>query len=82
VARLTGGVGALLKKHGVKVVKGWAQIVDGKTVDVTPNKPDAKTTRIQGEHLLLATGSVELGLPGIPFGGSVISSKQALSPDG
>ena len=24
VARLTGGVGALLKKHGVKVVKGWA----------------------------------------------------------
>ena len=80
VARLTGGVGALLKKHGVKVIKGWAQIVDGKTVDVTPNVPDAQPLRIQGEHLLLATGSVELGLPGMPFGGRVISSTQALSP--
>ena len=80
VARLTGGVGALLKKHGVRVIKGWAQVVDGKTVDVTPEKPDAKPLRIQGEHLLLATGSVELGLPGMPFGGRVISSTQALAP--
>jgi len=82
VARLTGGVGALLKKHGVRVVKGWATIVDGKTVDVaTPGKSDAAPMRIHGEHLLLATGSVELGLPGMPFGGRVISSTQALSPD-
>ncbi len=81
VARLTGGVGALLKKHGVKVFMGRAQIVDGKTVDVTPDKPAAQAVRIQGEHLLLATGSVELGLPGMPFGGRVISSTQALSPD-
>lgn len=81
VARLTGGVGALLKKHGVRVVKGWAQIVDGKTVDVLSDRPDVPPMRIQGEHLLLASGSVELGLPGMPFGGRVISSKQALSPD-
>ena len=81
VARLTGGVGALLKKHGVKVVKGWAHIVDGKTVDVTQDMSDTKPVRIQGEHLLLATGSVELGLPGMPFGGRVISSTQALSPE-
>ena len=81
VARLTGGVAALLKKHGVKVIKGWAHIVDGKTVDVTAAAPGAQVTRIQGEHLLLATGSVELGLPGMPFGGRVISSTQALSPD-
>jgi dihydrolipoamide dehydrogenase len=81
VARLTGGVGALLKKHGVKVIKGWAEIVDGKTVDVTTDKPQAQPLRIQGEHLLLATGSVELGLPGMPFGARVISSTQALSPD-
>ena len=81
VARLTGGVGALLKKHGVKVVKGWTHIVDGKTVDVTQDISDTKPVRIQGEHLLLATGSVELGLPGMPFGGRVISSTQALSPE-
>jgi dihydrolipoamide dehydrogenase len=81
VARLTGGVGALLKKHGVKVVKGQASMVDGKTIDVDLGKGDTEPTRIQGEHLLLATGSVELGLPGMPFGGKVISSRQALSPE-
>jgi dihydrolipoamide dehydrogenase len=84
VARLTGGVGALLKKHGVKVVKGWAQIVDGKTVDISQGTTGAPPLRIQGEHLLLATGSVELGLSGMPFsegaGGKVISSTQALAP--
>ncbi|MEI8030050.1 MAG: dihydrolipoyl dehydrogenase [Comamonadaceae bacterium] len=81
VARLTGGVGALLKKHGVKVVKGQASMVDGKTVDVDLGKGNAESIRIQCEHLLLATGSVELGLPGMPFGGKVISSRQALSPE-
>ncbi len=81
VARLTGGVGALLKKHGVKVVKGQASIVDGKTVNVDLGKGDAEPTRIRCEHLLLACGSVELGLTGMPFGGKVISSRQALSPD-
>jgi dihydrolipoamide dehydrogenase len=35
VKRLTGGVGALLKKNGVQVVRGWARILDGKTVEVT-----------------------------------------------
>lgn len=81
VARLTGGVGSLLKKHGVKVIKGWARVVDGKTVDVAPNKSDAHSVRIQCEHLLLASGSVELGLPGMPFGGKILSSRQALSPE-
>ena len=80
VARLTGGVGALLKKNGVKVVKGWAQMVDGKTVDVQLDGDSGEPQRIQCEHLLLATGSVEMGLPGMPFGDRVISSTQALSP--
>ena len=80
VARLTGGVGALLKKHGVKVVKGRALVVDGKTVDVQRSADDPHPQRIQCEHLLLATGSVELGLGGMPWGGKVLSSTQALSP--
>src|SRR3954469_26007168 len=36
VGKLTGGVGALLKKNGVQVVKGWATVLDGKTVEVQP----------------------------------------------
>ena len=34
VDRLTSGVAALLKKHGVDVVQGWARILDGKSVAV------------------------------------------------
>jgi dihydrolipoamide dehydrogenase len=65
-------VGALLKKHGVKVVKGWAA-PSWTARPWTCSQPEAKPVRIQGEHLLLATGSVELALPGMPFGGRVIS---------
>jgi dihydrolipoamide dehydrogenase len=79
VAKLTGGVGALLKKNGAQAIKGWARIVDGKTVDVQPH--DGEPVRLQCEHLLLATGSVPVELPFMRFGGPVISSTEALSPD-
>lgn len=81
VGRLTGGVGALLKKNGVQVVKGWARIVDGKTVEVeTSGSEGVETQRIACQHLLLAAGSTAVPLPGMPFGGRVISATEALSP--
>ena len=82
VKRLTNGVAALLKKQSVTVIQGWARVIDGKTVEVMQQKPGAEATpmRITCEHLVLATGSKELALPGLPFGGRVISSTQALSP--
>ena len=83
VSRLTGGVAALLKKHGVTVVNGWARVVDGKTVEVRTRQdshPDSADMRIRCEHLLLATGSEAVTLPGLPFGGAVVSATQALSP--
>lgn len=78
VKRLTGGVAALLKKNGAKLVHGHASIVDGKTVDVDTG--DGTPLRIRCEHLLLATGSRPVELPFMPFGGKVISSTEALSP--
>ena len=80
VKRLTGGVGALLKKQGVRVVRGWARVLDGKTVEVVaPQGSDAPTVRIRCEHLLLASGSQAVELPFMPFGGPVISSTEALA---
>lgn len=73
VDRLTSGVGALLKKHGVKVIHGWAKIIDGKAVEVDGQ-------RIECEHLLLATGSQTVDLPILPIGGAIISSTEALAP--
>jgi dihydrolipoamide dehydrogenase len=90
VKRLTGGVGALLKKNGVQVVRGWARILDGKTVEVrgaegggsgAANDAGGQTTRIRCEHLLLATGSEAVELPFLPFGGNVVSSTEALAPE-
>ena len=78
VSRLTGGVGALLRKNGVTVIQGWATVVDGKTVDV--KSAQGEPVRIQCEHLLLATGSLPVALPFMPFGGNVISSTGALAP--
>ncbi len=79
VKKLTGGVAALLKKAGARVVRGWARIVDGKTVEVSPADGGAPW-RIGCEHLLLASGSEAVALPNLPFGGNVISSTEALSP--
>lgn len=80
VKKLTGGVGALLKKNGVKLVNGWATILDGKTVEVRPEGSIDATVRIRCEHMLLASGSQAVELPFMPFGDRVISSTEALSP--
>lgn len=82
VSKLTTGVAALLKKHGVQVIQAWAEIVDGKTVEIRAAASDQAPQRIQCAHLLLAAGSQELALPSLPFGagqGRVVSSTEALS---
>lgn len=78
VDRLTGGVRSLLKKNKVRTIKGWARFMDGKTVDVNTGK---ETVRIRAANIVIATGSVPVELPGLPFGGNVISSAEALSLD-
>lgn len=76
VARLTGGVAALLRKAGVRVVEGEATLRDGKTAVVeTAEGP----LLIRAGVLVLATGSAPVELPGLPFGGPVIGSAGALA---
>jgi dihydrolipoamide dehydrogenase len=76
VGRLTGGVGALLKRHRVKIVQGHAAMLDGKTCRV---ETDTGPQVVRAEHVVLATGSEAVSLPNLPFGGKVISSTEALS---
>ncbi|MEL8056691.1 MAG: dihydrolipoyl dehydrogenase [Pseudomonadota bacterium] len=76
VKQLTGGVGGLLKKAKVRVVEGWAEFLDGKTVKVTGKDGE---TKITAETICIATGSTAVELPNLPFGADVLSSTEALS---
>jgi dihydrolipoamide dehydrogenase len=76
VDRLTGGVGVLLRKAKVRVIEGWATFSDAKTCTVrTRDGEDV----IRAEHVILANGSTPASLPGLAFGGPVISSTEALT---
>lgn len=76
VARLNGGVGALLKRAGVRTIIGHARFRDGKSVIV---KTDMGEQLIHAEKIVIATGSVPFEIPSLPFGGDVISSTGALA---
>jgi dihydrolipoamide dehydrogenase len=76
VGRLTSGVGALLKRHKVKIIHGHAEMLDGKTCRVDA---DTGLQTVRAEHVVLATGSESASLQVLPFGGPVISSTDALS---
>ena len=75
VSKLTGGVGQLIKAAGVEHVSGWAKFKDAKTCIVDTDEGEVEIT---AEHVVLATGSVEVELPFLPFGGKVIGSTDAL----
>src|SRR4029077_304709 len=76
VGRLVGGVAGLLARAKVRVVEGWATFSDAKSCPVdTASGPIA----ITADNVILAAGSVPVALPGLPFGGKIISSTEALS---
>ena len=76
VSKLTGGVAQLLKAAKVEAINGWAKFEDAKTCVV--ETADGEQVRITAENVVLATGSVEVELPFMPFGDKVIGSTGAL----
>jgi len=78
VDRLREGVGVLLRRAKVRVLRGWATFSDAKTCTV---QTDGGVETVRAEHVILANGSGPASLPGLEFGGPVISSSEALSLD-
>jgi len=76
VSKLTGGVAQLIKAAGAEHIAGWAEFSNAKTCVVT--QEDGEQVEITAENVILATGSVEVELPFMPFGKSVIGSTEAL----
>jgi len=78
VAKLTGGVGGLLKNHKVEVLMGSASFVDRNTVQVQ-TKEGVKT--LKADEIVIATGSIPIAIPGFAFDeDKVWSSTGALAP--
>lgn len=72
------GIQQLLEKNGVEILSGHAGFIDPHTIRITSQ--DGETTRIEGEHIIIATGSKPFSLPGIPIDKKrIITSTEALS---
>jgi dihydrolipoamide dehydrogenase len=76
VDKLNTGVAALLKRAKVKVMRGWGTFTDAKTCVVNGG---GEPVTIGAEHVILANGSEPVELPTLPFGGTILSSTEALS---
>jgi dihydrolipoamide dehydrogenase len=77
VKTLTGGVRALMKGNKVTTYTGLGTITAPDKVRIQPNED--KPTEIVADHIVIATGSVPINLPSMPFDGeTVVSSTEAL----
>lgn len=75
VDRLTKGIGYLLKKNGVEVLRGTGVLVDKNTVRVD----GVQTETVSSSNMIIATGARQRDLPNLPIDGTiVITSRQAL----
>ncbi len=83
VKKLTGGIAALFKANGISSVYGHGKLLKDKCVEVTPvagGKTNGGKKVYRGEHIILASGSVPMPLPGVPFDNKVVTdSTGALS---
>ena len=67
VKKLAKGVEFLLKKNKVDTFQGLGRLAGRDRVEV--RKPDGGTVTLQAKNIMLATGSVPRGLPGLEFDG-------------
>jgi dihydrolipoamide dehydrogenase len=76
VSKLTGGVRALLKANGCDYRTGTARLISRNVVEVT--EKGGKTT-VEADHIVIATGSRPIEIPGFKFDGNrIVDSTGAL----
>jgi dihydrolipoamide dehydrogenase len=75
--RLVKGVAALMRKNDIDVVAGSGRIVAPGTVEVALN--EGGSTRIQADHVIVATGAQARSIPGVEVDGErVLTARHAL----
>jgi dihydrolipoamide dehydrogenase len=80
VKTMTQGIAALFKANGVVGIPGHGKLLEGNKVLVTA--PDGSEKTLQAKHVILASGSTPIRLPGVPHDGKfIIDSWNALELD-
>ena len=81
VSQLRSGIDFLLEKQKVRVIRGTARFMDGRTVAVAPPEGGPEET-VTSDYIIIATGSVSASLPvpGCDLDG-VVTSARMLSPE-
>ena len=67
VAQNTRGIEFLFKKNGITWAKGSATLKAGNVVEVQGAPPENKITTYKPKSVIIATGSVPIALPFLPF---------------
>ena len=80
-AKLTGGIGYLMKKNKIEVFDGAAKLRGDGVIGVT-NKDGAAMSDVRAKHIIIATGARARLLPGlVPDGRLVWTYKEAMVPE-
>lgn len=81
-ARLSSGVGHLLKKNKVTVFDGTAKLAGKSGTNWVLSVTGKSEVRLTGKHIIIATGARARALPGIePNGSSIVTYKDAMVPE-
>ena len=77
--QLSSGVNHLLKKNGVEIFKGFAKLIDSKSVQIISN--DSKV-ELEAQNIIIATGAKSRDLPNLKADGKCVwNYKHALRPN-
>ncbi|MFA7555749.1 MAG: dihydrolipoyl dehydrogenase [Spongiibacteraceae bacterium] len=77
-SKLSQGIGYLMKKNGITVIKGTASLLDKDLLAVTT---DNNTINCSAKHIILATGATARNLPSIKIDGDRIwGAREAMTP--
>jgi dihydrolipoamide dehydrogenase len=72
------GVQFLMKKNKIEVIYGYGKVQAGKKIEVTAE--DGSKSTVEGEHIIVATGSKARQLPNVPIDGEkVIEYRKAMT---
>jgi dihydrolipoamide dehydrogenase len=75
VKKHAGGIGALFKKNKVESLTGWGRVAGPGRVSV---EKEGKTTEIETNYTMLATGSEARSLPGVEIDGKTVLTNREI----